>query len=151
MYESLHIKVQVIKTSKMETIEKRLAAFRETTQLTKKAFAESISMDSGLYGRYEAGANKPSFETLEKIVTRYPKLSLSWLVGGVGQMFSTQSQAGTNGNEVERIRQLERELAREKAWTEKLWEENQSFRELGKKLASPEAADAHLAPMWVAA
>ena len=133
----------------METIEKRLSAFRETTQLSKKAFADSINMDSGLYGRYEAGANKPSFETLEKIVTRYPKLNLSWLVGGVGPMFSTQLQVGGNGNEVERIRQLERELAREKAWTEKLWEENQSFRESGKKLASPEAADERPSIMWI--
>lgn len=131
----------------MEKIEQRLVAFRETTNLTKKAFADSISMDSGLYGRYEAGANKPSFETLEKIVSRYPKLSLSWLVGGVGPML-TSLLAATEGNDSQLIEQLKRELEREKAWTEKLYEENKHFRALGKTPASTEAADTPVIPLW---
>jgi transcriptional regulator with XRE-family HTH domain len=131
----------------MEKIEQRLVVFRETTGLSKKAFAESIGMDSGLYGRYEAGANKPSFETLEKIAARYPKLSLSWLVAGIGTMLAV-TLSSANGNESERIKQLERELDRERAWTEKLYEENKQFRELGKMPASSEAADAKVIPMW---
>jgi transcriptional regulator with XRE-family HTH domain len=132
----------------MEKIEQRLVAFRETTSLTKKAFADSINMDSGLYGRYEAGANKPSFETLEKIVSRYPKLSLSWLVGGVGPMLTSSLVINKEGSDSQRIQELERELAREKAWTEKLWQENQQFRALGKTQASSEAADTKVIPMW---
>jgi transcriptional regulator with XRE-family HTH domain len=133
----------------MEKIEQRLVAFRETTGLTKKAFADSINMDSGLYGRYEAGANKPSFETLEKIVSRYPKLSLSWLVGGVGPMLTTSLAITTEGNESERIQQLERELERERAWTEKLYQENKQFRALGKTQASSDAADeTPVIPIW---
>ncbi len=70
----------------METIEKRLLAFRETTGLHKRAFAEKISLDPGLYGRYESGVNKPSFDTLEKIAATFPNLSLNWLLTGKGEM-----------------------------------------------------------------
>jgi predicted RNase H-like nuclease (RuvC/YqgF family) len=53
-----------------------------------------------------------------------------------------------NSTQADRIKELERELAREKAWTEKLWEENQQYRELGKLLASPEAADTKVIQMY---
>lgn len=70
----------------METIQERLVAFREHVDLNKKAFADKISLNSGLYGRYESGENKPSFETLEKIAATFPKLSLNWLMTGKGEM-----------------------------------------------------------------
>lgn len=73
----------------METISARLLAFREKTDLSKKAFADKIGMDSGLYGRYEAGQNKPSIETLEKIVLTFPKLNATWLISGKGEMLMT--------------------------------------------------------------
>lgn len=44
-------------------------------------------MDSGLYGRYESGHNKPSLETLEKIISTFPKLNAGWLISGHGEMF----------------------------------------------------------------
>lgn len=137
-------------------MDQRLLAFRETTGLSKKAFSDKTEIDHGLYGRYEAGKNKPSLETLEKIAKTFPLLNLGWLVAGVGPMKTGDAVAAQvipadiDPGQVERIKQLERELAREKAWTEKLWEENQHFRELGKSLASPEAADQpHVAPMWI--
>lgn len=70
----------------MESIAERLLAFRQSTGLNKRAFAERISLDSGLYGRYETGFNKPSYETLEKIASTFPKLSLNWLMLGKGEM-----------------------------------------------------------------
>lgn len=50
----------------------------------------------------------------------------------------------------ERVEQLERELARERAWTEKLWQENQQLKagQLGKTLASSDAADTKVIPMF---
>jgi transcriptional regulator with XRE-family HTH domain len=138
----------------METIEKRLVAFRESTGLSKKAFADKIGMDSGLYGRYEGGTNKPSFDTLEKIAIRFAQLNLNWLLTGKGEMLLTAVATAkpveglTSGPAT--VAEAENILLRQQVenltkTVDRLWGLIPS--KLGKMLSSSDAAHQWLAPL----
>lgn len=138
----------------MESIQERLVVFREHTSLNKKAFADKIGMNSGLYGRYESGENKPSFETLEKIAASFPKLSLNWLLTGKGGMLLDKPSAPEPSPT--QILQAESETLLKLAVTEeklksaqeqleaKTQENGRLWEMLGKPLSSLEAALARL-------
>lgn len=139
----------------MDTIANRLLAFRESTGLHKKAFSDKTGLDPGLYGRYESGVNKPSFETLEKIANTFPKLNLNWLLTGAGDMVLGKTIVAPTAPTVgltsgpATVAEAENVLLREqvadlKQQVAKLWTLNGISEKLGKMLSSSDAAFARL-------
>lgn len=78
----------------MKTANERLAEARLALGFDRKAeFAEHVGIERSTYDKMEKGPNKPSAENLERIITRYPALSLNWLLTGAGEMLlSTDNQ-----------------------------------------------------------
>lgn len=135
------------------TFANRVKEFRQLKRLSQEELAEQCGLAQSNVAQMERGT-EPKRDNVAKLIAGFPDLSPDWLLLGDGPMLRGGREltlAAPNSSQAERIKELERELAREKAWTEKLWEENQQFRELGKLPASSDAADTHVAPMWVAA
>jgi Bacteriophage CI repressor helix-turn-helix domain. len=71
---------------------KRLQQFLSAENITQSQFADSIGVAKASVSHILAGRNKPGFEFIEGIATRYPDLSLDWLILGKGKMFKSQTQ-----------------------------------------------------------
>ena len=57
---------------------------------TKNSFSKAIDVDPSVIGNIVGRRlSKPSFEVLEKILLRFPDLSLDWLILGKGEMWKS--------------------------------------------------------------
>jgi transcriptional regulator with XRE-family HTH domain len=132
------------------TFANRVKEFRQFKRLSQDAMAEHCGLIQGNVAQMEKGTD-PKQSNVAKLLAGFPDLSPDWLLFGAGTMLRGNQEltlVKPNSAQADRIKELERELARERAWTEKLWEENQQFRELGKKPASTEAADTKVIQMY---
>lgn len=126
----------------------RIKMVRERAELSQKEFGKKVELSQTAVTALENNQNEPRLSTFNNIVEAF-KVNPEWLRTGLGEIRATVGMLHAVGNDSERIEQLERELEREKAWTEKLYEENKQFRALGKTLASSDAADeTPVIPLW---
>ena len=51
--------------------------------LTASAFADEIGVQRSSMSHILSGRNKPSLELIQKVLTRFPKVSADWLIAGV--------------------------------------------------------------------
>lgn len=87
----------------------RLEKFIKMEGLTPSRFAEIMGVQPSSISHILGGRNKPSFDFLEKMLLRFPKINPDWLLLGKGSVYrSTDSYSETNHN-----------LPRENAATEK--------------------------------
>ena len=66
---------------------KRLLKFLEAENISQSQFADSIGVARASVSHIIAGRNKPGFEFIERTASKYPSLSLEWLVTGKGRMY----------------------------------------------------------------
>jgi len=136
------------------TFANRVKEFRQFKRLSQDAMAEQCGLIQGNVAQMEKGTD-PKQSNVAKLLAGFPDLNPDWLLFGIGSMLRGDQEltlVKPNSAQADRIKELERELEREKAFVEKLWQENQQFRALGKTLASSDAADeTPVIPMWVAA
>jgi transcriptional regulator with XRE-family HTH domain len=126
----------------------RIKMVRERAELSQKEFGKKVELSQTAVTALENNQNEPRLSTFNNIVEAF-KVNPEWLRTGVGEIKAAPlMHINQDGNDSERIQQLERELERERAWTEKLYEENKQFRALGKTQASTEAADTPVIPLW---
>jgi transcriptional regulator with XRE-family HTH domain len=132
------------------TFATRVKEFRQFKRLSQDAMAEQCGLIQGNVAQMEKGTD-PKQSNVAKLLAGFPDLNPDWLLLGSGTMLRGAQEltlVKPNFSQTEKIKELERELAREKAWTEKLWHENEQYRELGKMPASSDAADTPVIPMW---
>lgn len=79
-------------------IKDRIDEFISYKSLTVKAFEQEIGISNGLWSK----AKTVSEDVLLKVILRYPELSSSWLLKGVGTMFGSD---GAESEEIERLRE----------------------------------------------
>lgn len=79
----------------------RLGIFVNSLRIPRKAFADSLGIDSTPLRRYINGDNSPSVEVVSNILSTYPDLSAEWLMRGVGPMLKSEAQDATFGEEAE--------------------------------------------------
>ena len=65
-------------------IRKRIKDVRKDLRITQKEFGESAGIDRRYVAKIECGSQNPSFRFLRSISIKH-KLSLDWLLYGVGQ------------------------------------------------------------------
>jgi transcriptional regulator with XRE-family HTH domain len=132
-----------------QTFSEQMREKRKKLGMTQQELADSSGVGRLLINQIENNKAKNVRENTLRDISK----ALGMLE--VGQMVASPRATSqvVSPDLAQRVQELEKELARERAWTEKLWQENQELKgeRSGKKLASPEAADAHNAPMWVAA
>ncbi len=77
-----------MKVMAMDTIHERLTAVLKELSITPYQLAkDSGDKPTKLYNILN-GKAKPSYDTLEGLVEKYPQINLNWLVTGEGQMFN---------------------------------------------------------------
>lgn len=71
----------------METINDRVKLIIEREQMSVKEFAESINITDATIKHIINGRNNPSYDVMQKILSRYPYINSSWLIMGEGEMY----------------------------------------------------------------
>jgi len=66
----------------MELID-RFKYLMKLNNLTASAFADEIGVQRSSMSHILSGRNKPSLELIQKVLTRFPKVSADWLIAGV--------------------------------------------------------------------
>lgn len=68
----------------------RLEKFMKSEGLTPSRFAEIMGVQPSSISHILGGRNKPSYDFIEKILLRFPKINPDWLLLGKGQMYRVQ-------------------------------------------------------------
>ncbi len=66
----------------MELVD-RFKYLMKLNNLTASAFADEIGVQRSSISHILSGRNKPSLEFIQKVLTKYPKVSADWLIAGV--------------------------------------------------------------------
>lgn len=83
----------------METINDRVKLIIEREQMSVKEFAESINITDATIKHIINGRNNPSYDVMQKILSRYPYINSSWLIMGEGEMYKEGvSRENTDSN-----------------------------------------------------
>jgi len=77
----------------MEGIHNRISQLITKVNISPSALSKDISIQRSTLSHIVNGRNKPSLDLLQKLKTRYPKLSLDWLIMGMGEMFPDNNKA----------------------------------------------------------
>lgn len=67
----------------------RLQKFMESERLTSSRLAEIMGVQPSNISHILGGRNKPSFEFIEKMLQRFPKVNPDWLLLGKGPLYRT--------------------------------------------------------------
>jgi transcriptional regulator with XRE-family HTH domain len=65
----------------------RLAQFLQLEQLSPARFADILGVQRSGISHILSGRNKPGFDLMEKIVTKFPDINAEWLITGKGKMY----------------------------------------------------------------
>lgn len=79
----------------MESIESRLQQFLNMEQISAAQFADALGIQRSGLSHLLAGRNKPSFDFIEKMMTRFPQVNYEWLILGKGRPYRDQVSART--------------------------------------------------------
>ena len=77
----------------MEDIGERLRKLIEELELNPSSFADEIRVQRSGISHILSGRNKPSLEFLEKLIRRYPKTDLVWLISGRNALIKPEQPA----------------------------------------------------------
>jgi len=81
--------VTFVKSNAMETRIHRLIG---SENLTPTKFADIIGVQRSAISHILSGRNKPSFDLIQKILTKFPRINAEWLITGKGEMYKTMVQ-----------------------------------------------------------
>ena len=72
-------------------MEEKLRILMKNENLTASRLAEILEVQPAVISHLLRGRNKPSFELVCKLVTRFPKINPYWLLGDDEQIYSSNS------------------------------------------------------------
>ncbi len=70
----------------------RIQQILEYYDLTPSRFADNLEVPRSTISHILSERNKPSLEFIQKVIDKYPDLSISWLVKGEGSMLEDEKQ-----------------------------------------------------------
>ena len=74
-------------TPKNHTMDKRLQQFLDAENISQAQLAETLGVARAGISHILSGRNKPGFDFLESMATRFPQISMDWLLTGKGRMY----------------------------------------------------------------
>ena len=77
-------------------MEAKLRILMQNENLTASKLADILEVKPAAISHILSGRNKPSFELICKIVTRFPHINPYWLLGDASEMFNTNAQNSTS-------------------------------------------------------
>ena len=69
----------------------RLQQFLGAENISQSQFADEIGVARASVSHILAGRNKPGYEFLTNLMSRYPRLNMEWLLAGKGKMYKDSS------------------------------------------------------------
>jgi len=135
----------------MTMLGKSLMAWRTKRGLSQTELARLANISRPRISQIETGeGGKVQGATIHKLAAALGIAEADLI--GHGMVVSQHQPTPSEKDESETIRQLRRQNAEQAIVIERLWERIDEYEgQLGKLPASSDAADTHLAPMWVAA
>lgn len=85
----------------------RLEKFMSAEHLSSSRLAEILGVQPSNVSHILSGRNKPSFDFIEKILQRFPKINPDWFLLGKGGMYRTSIDPVVAGTKTERTPQTE--------------------------------------------
>jgi len=73
-------------------METRIQRLIGSENLSPTKFADIIGVQRSAISHILSGRNKPSFDLMQKILTKFPRVSSEWLLMGRGEMYKTTIQ-----------------------------------------------------------
>ncbi|HNV81052.1 MAG: helix-turn-helix transcriptional regulator [Tenuifilaceae bacterium] len=68
-------------------MKERLQIIVETEKLSYAKFAEMIGVQRSSISHFLSGRNKPSFDVIHSILSKFPHISPDWFILGIGNMY----------------------------------------------------------------
>ena len=108
----------------------RIIKFLSQEGLSATKFADEIGVQRSSVSHILSGRNNPSFEFIQKLLSRYKSINAEWLILGTGSMYKKAEQMNlfTSAPSVPTV------------------QKNSLFQQTQEKLSSPEA-DKNLSPL----
>lgn len=78
----------------------RIKQVVEYTQMSTKAFADTIKLNPSSLTHIFNGRNQPSLDVVKKILTAFPEVNSEWLIMGVGKMLNDVNASAPSVAEV---------------------------------------------------
>jgi len=72
----------------------RIKQLMESQHMTQQTFSDFIGISSASLSSIFNGRTKPTLNTVEAIRSKFPSISLDWLMYGIEPMFSNREQNG---------------------------------------------------------
>ena len=89
-------------------MKERLQKFMDSERLTSSRLAEILGVQPSNISHILGGRNKPSFEFIEKMLLRFPKINPDWLLLGKGPLYRTEIRQATTESEEKRNAPIDR-------------------------------------------
>lgn len=70
-------------------METRINKLIGSENLTPTKFADIIGVQRSAISHILSGRNKPSFDLIQRILTKFPRINAEWLIVGKGEMYKT--------------------------------------------------------------
>lgn len=82
----------------------RLLKFMEMEKLSASRLAEILGVQPATISHIISGRNKPSFEFIEKMLLRFPKVNPEWFILGKGSVYRPEISFSPNPNPAQEFR-----------------------------------------------
>lgn len=73
-------------------VSERLFKLMELERLTAAKLADILEVQPSAISHILSGRNKPSFDFIQKLTTKFPRLNIDWLITGKGNMYKVAVQ-----------------------------------------------------------
>jgi len=74
----------------------RLQRFLDLEQLTPARLADILGIQRSGLSHILSGRNKPGFDLIQKLLTKFPSLNADWLITGKGKVYKESSPSHDN-------------------------------------------------------
>jgi transcriptional regulator with XRE-family HTH domain len=82
-------------------MKERIIKFLEIENLSSSKFADDIGVQRSSISHILSGRNNPSFDFIQKILTKYKSLNAEWLIMGTGNMLKSIKQGNLFENDIQ--------------------------------------------------
>jgi transcriptional regulator with XRE-family HTH domain len=85
----------------------RLQQFLQLEQLSPARLADLLGIQRSGLSHILSGRNKPGFDFIQKLLTRFPTLNAEWLITGKGKMYKEYPEESSKRDSRQRISPVE--------------------------------------------
>lgn len=73
-------------------VSERLQKFMENEKVTAAKLADTLGVQPSAISHILSGRNKPSFDFIQKLTSKFPRFNIEWLITGKGNMYKAAIQ-----------------------------------------------------------